>query len=142
MVKGLHDIKTMFHEPPKEKRGSSLTRGILGVDLDQKRPLRIPKKREEITHPRTWVFSTKPKFTRYQRASGKGLSIERAKEPPADVHETMDNLVVMAKIPGASREDIHCDVKGDILSIHAVAHDQWGEEIYEGNSPALCCEGE
>lgn len=40
-------------------------------------------------------------------------------EPPADVFEESDQILVLAEMPGIVREDVRWDLKGDILEIAA-----------------------
>jgi HSP20 family protein len=42
---------------------------------------------------------------------------ERTWAPPVDVHETRDDLVVTAELPGVKEKDIHLSITGDLLSL-------------------------
>jgi HSP20 family molecular chaperone IbpA len=98
-LKGIHDITTSLHH---------------------KKAIVIP--------PRVWAFSTKPRFRRYEKQVEKSLFVERIEEPKTDVLERMDNVAILAELPGMKKEDIQWEINGDIFSIHA--HDRSGLRKY------------
>jgi HSP20 family protein len=51
--------------------------------------------------------------------------------PPVDIYETPDGLTVLADLPGVRKEDLDVEVKDDILTIRAHAHDRLpGDLVY------------
>ena len=56
---------------------------------------------------------------------------ERYITPPADIYETPEGLVVLADLPGVSRDALNIEVNDDILTIQARAqHSLPGELVY------------
>jgi HSP20 family protein len=67
--------------------------------------------------------SMTPKETTHSR--------ERALTPPVDIYETQDGLVVLADLPGVSKEGLDVRVENDILTIRGMSSDGLpGEPIY------------
>lgn len=60
-----------------------------------------------------------------QRPSGESV-IDETREPLVDVHEEDDHVLVLAEIPGVSKENVQLDLSADRLSIFA----QRGEVTY------------
>lgn len=89
-VKGIHDITTSLHH-----------------------------KKAIVTPPRVWAFSTRPRFRRYGKKVERSLFVERIEEPETDVFERMDNVAILAELPGMKREDIQWEINGDIFSLRA-----------------------
>ena len=56
-----------------------------------------------------WVFATKPKFAR----------IEQFREPLVDVFDEADEINIILDVPGFKEEEIHWEVKGDVLRLSA-----------------------
>lgn len=113
-IKGIHDITTPLHRariPENREAPERLAR--------DSRKRYFKKGKESISAPRVWSFSTKPKFTRYQKSIERSLFVERIEEPKTDVLEKMDNIVIMARLPEIRREDIHWEIRSDIFSICA-----------------------
>jgi len=62
-------------------------------------------------------------------------SADRAWAPAVDMHETKDELVVTAELPGMSDKDIKLSIDGDVLSLQgerAQAQDVKPEGSYRG----------
>jgi HSP20 family protein len=58
-------------------------------------------------------------------------SRERYVAPPVDIYENENGLVVVADLPGVSKEDLDVGVENDILTIRGVSHDGLpGNAIY------------
>jgi HSP20 family molecular chaperone IbpA len=58
-------------------------------------------------------------------------SRERTLTPPVDIYETPDGLVVLADLPGVSKEGLDVRVENDILTIRGTSSDGLpGEPIY------------
>ncbi len=113
-IKGIRDITTSLYRariPENREAPNRLAR--------DSRKGYFKKGKESISAPRVWSFSTKPKFTRYQKSIERSLFVERIEEPKTDVLEKMDNLVIMAQLPEVRREDIHWEIRSDIFSICA-----------------------
>lgn len=122
-IKGLHDITTMQHKPGKEREVGAL--GLGGVkSVDE------AFKRATVACPRTWVFSTRPKFVRHKPLE-KSLLVEKVEEPKVNVFKGGEEVVVLAEMPGADEESINCKIKDDILLVYAEAKDTWGTKRYE-----------
>ncbi len=122
-VKGLHDITTMQHRPGKERKAGTIGWG--GVRSGDE-----AFKRDSVASPRTWVFSTRPKFVR-QAPVEKSLLVEKVEEPKVNVFEETEEVVILAEMPGADEESIKCRTQDDILTVFAEAKDTWGTKRYE-----------
>ena len=46
-------------------------------------------------------------------------TVQEVSEPLIDVIEEADHILVLAEMPGVADEDIHLDLKGDVLVLHA-----------------------
>lgn len=58
-------------------------------------------------------------------------SRERYIAPPVDIYETMDGLVLIADLPGVSKETLEVGVENDILTIQAAAgHKAPGDPVH------------
>jgi HSP20 family protein len=67
--------------------------------------------------------------------SSKDVEVTRAQEhhvpPPVDIYETRDELVLMADLPGVSKENLEVHVDNETLAIQAKAqHKVPGDPIY------------
>ncbi len=49
----------------------------------------------------------------------KGPVVEEVREPMVDVFDEKDHILVVAELPGVSKENIDFEIKGDILNITA-----------------------
>jgi HSP20 family molecular chaperone IbpA len=123
-IKGFHDIPTMLHKPSKKKDV-----GVIESDITKSRV--GSTKNVTVASPRTWVFSTRPRFVRHQKPVEKSLLVEKVEEPVVNVFEEIKEIVVLAEMPGADKESISCKIKDDILFICAEAKDSWGAKRYE-----------
>ena len=122
-IKGLHDITTMQHKPGKEREVGTL--GLGGAkSVDE------AFKRATVASPRTWVFSTRPKFVRHKPME-RSLLVEKVEEPKVNVFEDVEEVVVLAEMPGADEGSINCKIEDDILLVYAEAKDTWGTKRYE-----------
>ncbi len=77
---------------------------------------------------------TAPIATEPQRG-GRSREITRARErhlrPPVDIYETSEGLVLVADLPGVTKETLRVDVDGDLLTISGKAgHIAPGDAIY------------
>ena len=122
-VKGLHDITTMQHKPGKERE-------VGAIGLGGARSVDEAFKRATVASPRTWVFSTRPKFIRHKPME-KSLLVEKVEEPKVNVLEDLEEVVVLAEMPGADMGSIDCRIEDDILLVCAEAKDTWGTKRYE-----------
>ena len=127
-IKGIHDITTMEHKP---RRKDEIRIGVGSIGLGGIRSKDGFTKKVTVASPRTWVFSTRPKFTRQQKPIEKSLLVEKVEEPVVNVFEEIKEVVVLAEMPGADEGSIGCKIKDDILFISAEATDSWGEKKYE-----------
>lgn len=121
-IKGIHDITTSLSRAgqPEERESPKAKKLTISLEaLRDSRKRNFKKVEESISAPRVWSFSTKPKFTRYQKSIERSLFVERIEEPKTDVLKKMDNAVIMAQLPEVRREDIHCEIRGDIFSFCA-----------------------
>jgi len=46
-------------------------------------------------------------------------TVQEVSEPLVDVIEESDHVLVLAEMPGVADEDVHLDLNGDILTLHA-----------------------
>ena len=113
-IKGIHDITTSLYGAgiPENREAPKRT-------VRDSRKRNFKKGEESVSAPRVWSFSTKPKFTRYQKSIERSLFVERIEEPKTDVLKKMDNAVVMVQLPEVRREDVHWEISSDIFSICA-----------------------
>ena len=121
-IKGIHDITTSLYRARLPENRETPTAKKLTISLGSVRDSRkrnFKKGEESVSAPRVWSFSTKPKFTRYQKSIERSLFVERIEEPKTDVLKKMDNAVIMAQLPEVKREDIHWEISSDIFSICA-----------------------
>jgi len=64
------------------------------------------------------------------RATEEGTVVAEVREPLVDVLDEGDQLVVIVEIPGVEAEDIHIEIKEDILELTAEAKDRkYSKEI-------------
>ncbi|MFH0931612.1 MAG: Hsp20/alpha crystallin family protein [Candidatus Zixiibacteriota bacterium] len=127
-IKGIHDIVTTVHRP-RRKDNTGIDVG--GAGLGGFGSADESTRKVDLVCPRTWVFSTRPKFIRYQKPIEKSLLVEKVEEPVVNVLEEIKEVVVLAEMPGANKESISCNVKDDILFISAEAKDSHGAKKYE-----------
>ena len=64
-----------------------------------------------------------------QQQSGTGM--ERVWAPAVDMHETKDDLVVTAELPGVSEKDIHLSITGDVLTLKGERN--WNQDMKQDN---------
>ncbi|MDP3023942.1 MAG: Hsp20 family protein [candidate division Zixibacteria bacterium] len=127
-LKGIHDIVTTVHKLRRKDdavidAGGTGSGGFGSADESLKKV--------NLVSPRTWVFSTRPKFTRHQKPIEKSLLVEKVEEPRVNVFKEIKEVVVLAEMPGADKESISCKIKDDILFLSAEAKDSWGAKKYE-----------
>jgi len=58
------------------------------------------------------------------KATEKGAVVEEVREPIVDVFDEGEHLVVIAELPGVEEDNIHLEVKGDILNLTAEGKDR------------------
>ena len=58
------------------------------------------------------------------KATEKGAVVAEVREPIVDVFDEGEHLVVIAELPGVEEENIHLEVKDDILDLAAEAKDR------------------
>jgi len=58
------------------------------------------------------------------KATEKGATVAEVREPIVDVFDEGECLVVIAELPGVAEDDIHLEVKEDILDLSAEAKDR------------------
>ncbi len=84
--------------------------------------------------------STLPVYTDQNRALAKqepsAQEMTRQQEqwitPPVDIYETEDGLMVIADLPGVSKDNLDIEVKNDLLTIQARSHvETVGNPIYQ-----------
>jgi HSP20 family protein len=63
-------------------------------------------------------FKVEP-FGNIRRRPGGKTVVDQLREPPVDVHIEEDHVLVVAEIPGASRNDVKVELCGDRLTISA-----------------------
>lgn len=57
------------------------------------------------------------------KASGKAV-VQEIREPPVDVFKEKDFVLVVAEMPGIGADDVHLDVKDDVLTLSAARGDK------------------
>lgn len=131
-IKGIHDITTIGQKP-KRRDGIKIDVGSIrtGIRLGGIKSQDAFIKKVTVASPRTWVFTTKPRFLRHQKPIEKSLLVEKVEEPVVTVFDEIEEAVVLAEMPGADKESISCKVKDDILFISAEAQDSYGAKKYE-----------
>lgn len=127
-LKGIHDIITTV---PKPRRKDNTEIDVGGAGFGGFGSADESIKKVNLVCPRTWVFSTRPKFIRHQKPIEKSLLVEKVEEPKVNIFEEIKEVAVLAELPGADKDNINCKVKDDILFISAEAKDQWGAKKYE-----------
>ena len=72
---------------------------------------------------KSWVFSEKPAFQRYQPSTNKidhqKIEIQKTKDPQAQVFEKVNEIRVVVKFPGTVEQEIDIKIFDDILAIEA-----------------------
>lgn len=73
---------------------------------------------------KSWVFSEKPSFQRYQPSVKKfsnqqKIEIQKIKDPQAEVFKKVEEIRVVIKFPGDVEEEINIEIFDDILAIEA-----------------------
>ena len=64
------------------------------------------------------------------KATERGAVVAEVREPIVDVFDEGERLVVIAELPGVEEDDIHLEVKDDILDLAAEAKDRkYSKEI-------------
>ena len=64
------------------------------------------------------------------KETAKGPVVEEVREPIADVFDEKDHILVIAELPGVSKENIKVEVTGDILNLTTSGKDrQYAKEI-------------
>jgi HSP20 family protein len=58
------------------------------------------------------------------------VALDRTWAPAVDIHETKDELVVTAELPGVKEKDIHLSIVGDMLSLRGQRAASSQEESY------------
>jgi HSP20 family molecular chaperone IbpA len=110
-VRGLRDIRTLGG------LGSSArprpVRWVPNVRLGFAQRPGPPAPGLPTERPRTWVFLTRPRFTRHQGL----LLVDQLVEPDVEVFEEEEAVVVLAGLPGVREEDIEVQVNGDVLTL-------------------------
>jgi len=127
-LRGLRDITTVVD---KRRREGSVRVDLTGRGLGAIEPKDTPMRDATVSSPRTWVFSTRPRFVRQQKPVEKSLLVEKVTEPEVNVLEEVKEVVVLAEMPGIDKESIKCKVKDDILFISAEAQNSLGSKRYE-----------
>jgi HSP20 family protein len=58
------------------------------------------------------------------KVDGQGPVVEEAREPMVDLFDEDDHLLLIAELPGVDANDIHFEVKDDVLSLSATRGDR------------------
>ena len=66
---------------------------------------------------KSWVFSEKPFFQRYQPSLKKRIEIQKIKDPQTQVFKEVNEIRVVIKFPGRVEKEIDVKIFDDILSI-------------------------
>lgn len=70
---------------------------------------------------RSWVFSEKPSFQRYQPTYQKRVSpqveIQKLNDPQVSVFKKVNEIKVVAELPGVIEEEVNLEVFDDVLVI-------------------------
>ena len=57
-------------------------------------------------------------------ASSGRTEVQEVREPMVDVFDEEEHLLVLAELPGTSKEDVHIELEGDVLTIAAERGDK------------------
>jgi HSP20 family protein len=68
-------------------------------------------------------------FGRPSQQQGGGM--ERVWAPAVDMHETKDDVVVTAELPGVNEKDIHLSITGDVLTLRGERN--WNQDMKQDN---------
>ena len=58
------------------------------------------------------------------KATDRGAVVAEVREPIVDLFDEGESLMIIAELPGVAENDIHFEVKGDILDLSAEAKDR------------------
>jgi len=118
-VKGLREIKTFTGHCHKIELGK-----ISSLKIAQQS---TTSSRTKTYTPKTWVFISEPKFSRYHR----NLLVDRSQEPLTEIFEEAESVVVIADMPGViNTDDIRLKAEGDVLIIEAIGNTIVGNRKY------------
>jgi len=67
----------------------------------------------------------------FGRPTQMGSGMERVWAPTVDMHETKDELVVTADLPGLNEKDVHLSITGDLLTLKGER--RWNQEAKQDN---------
>ena len=67
----------------------------------------------------------------FGRPTQMGSGMERLWAPTVDVHETKDDVVVTADLPGLNEKDVHLSITGDLLTLKGER--RWNQEGKQDN---------
>jgi HSP20 family protein len=68
----------------------------------------------------------------FGRPSQVAGGMERVWAPSVDMHETKDDVVVTADLPGLNEKDIHLSITGDMLTLRGERH--WNQQVKQESS--------
>lgn len=116
-MKRVRHIKTITRTRPArirmDIRIGSIPKGVRLRRMD-KRPLK------------TWVFTERPYFRRYEDF----LGVQKEMAPPLDVFDEAEDLLIIAQVPGAAEKDIKMEIRDDLLTLEAHASTRQGPIKY------------
>ena len=117
-LKGLKEVRTLGKIIQEKKLQD------LKINIEVGDPSRRASEKTDTSPPvRTWVFSEKPSFQRYQplyqkkSTPEKKIEIQKIKEPEVSVFKNVHEIKVVAELPGTVEAEIHLEVFDDILVI-------------------------
>jgi HSP20 family protein len=58
------------------------------------------------------------------RKTPKGPVVEEERQPLVDIFDEQDHVLIIIELPGLEEEQIHTDIKGDILTLSAVGENR------------------
>ncbi len=63
------------------------------------------------------------------RTTGEGPVVAEVREPLVDHFDEGEEIVVVAELPGVSEEEIHVEIKDDILSLETTGERKYAKEL-------------
>lgn len=127
-IKGHREIRTLG----KVLQGKRVTGLRINVRMgDESRTV----DKTASTHFRSWVFSEKPSFQRYQpiykkSKAGQTIEIQKINDPQVSVFKKVGEIKVVAELPGTVGGEINLEVFGDVLVIETTGQPQGGKVHY------------
>ncbi|MDO8136827.1 MAG: Hsp20/alpha crystallin family protein [Candidatus Brocadiales bacterium] len=130
MLKRVRHIKTITRTRPArirmDIRIGSIPKGVRLRRMDKASLARLGGRRIAKKPLKTWVFTERPYFRRYEDF----LGVQKQIAPPLDVFDEAEDLLIVAQVPGAAEKDIKMEIRDDLLTLEAHASTRQGPIRY------------